>query len=98
MIPNRLISTLVSLFVAVAMTAAPQLFSGGRSDYKKVLSEGASTSEQTAARELRSYLKQVSGADIPVVKASQAASGKCIYIGFDSRVKAATGADKPADE
>ncbi len=98
MIPNRFISTLVSLFVAVAITAAPQLFSAGRSDYKIVLSEGASTSEQTAARELRSYLKQVSGADIPVVKASQVASGKCIYIGFDSRVKAATGADKPADD
>ena len=87
---------LVVLFVQTTVAAAPKLFGGGKSDYQIVLAAGASESEQTAARELQAYLRQISGAELPVVEAAKAHLQHVIYIGFDSRVKAATGAAVPA--
>lgn len=76
--------------------AASRLFNKGKSDYRIVLAAGASTSEQTAARELQSYLKQISGAELPIVDANDDCGRHFIYVGYDTRVKAVTGAPVPA--
>ena len=46
--------------------AANWLFHNGKSNYRIVISAEASTSEQTAARELQQYINQVSGVELPV--------------------------------
>ncbi len=84
-----------SLLLQTAIMAAPQLFGDGRSDYKIVVAAGAAESEQTAARELQAYIKLISRAELPVVEAAEAGARHLVYVGFDSRVKAITGAPVP---
>ena len=67
------------LYVGLALCAvacAPQhtLFKNGSSDYRIVLEEGASAVEQYAAQELQAWVREVSGAELPIV--AEAASGK----------------------
>ena len=62
----RLIAPLL-LFVPLAMDASDFLFSDGHSDYSIVLPADASKSETTAAKELQEYLRQISGATLPIV-------------------------------
>jgi len=66
------------------------LFDEGKSEYKIVLSSSASTSEKTAANELQQYIKEISGAELPIVDEVNG-KGACIYIGYDSRVEALIG-------
>ena len=61
----RLSITLVLLLLTTVAGAADWLFRGGKSDYKIVISAEASTSEQTAARELQQYIEKISGARLP---------------------------------
>lgn len=95
---TKFLALILLLLTASAAVASPSLFSRGRSAYSIILAHGASTSEQTAARELQSYLRQVSGAQLPIITAAATATQPCIYIGYDQRVKAATGAAEPAHD
>lgn len=62
------------------------LFDNGKSKYKIVLSSEASTSEKTAADELQQYIKEISGAELPIVNDLDCKSA-CIYVGYNSRVE-----------
>ena len=59
-----------------------------------MVSAEASTSEQTAARELQQYISQVGGVELPITSDLKT-DGRSIYIGFNERVASLTGAQKP---
>jgi len=61
------------------------LVTDGRSDYIIVRGENASDMETKAAEELQSYLKQISGAELPIVTDSTAPVVKEIVIGQTNR-------------
>ena len=93
----RLSLTLVLLLLTTVTSAADWLFRGGKSDYQIVISAEASTSEQTAARELQQYIEQMSGARLPIVNDLNV-QGKRIFVGFNARVADLTGARKPGKD
>lgn len=76
------------------VSAANWLFRDGKSDYKIVISAFASTSEQTAAKELQQYLEQMSGALLPITNDLNT-TGNRIIVGYNGRVKALTGEEMP---
>ncbi len=86
--------TLVLLLLTAAASAANWLFRDGRSDYQIVISSEASTSEQTAARELQLYIEKMSGVRLPITNNIET-DGKSIFVGYNSRVADLTGARKP---
>ena len=86
---------LLSLFVASSADAADWLFKDGKSRYVIVVSADASTSEKTAASELQDYLNQISGVRLPISNDLKT-KGRCIFVGFNSKVAALTGAQQPA--
>lgn len=71
------------------------LFSGGRSQYSIVVAPTASVSERAAAYELQSYLKQIGGANLPVVNTTST-SPNHIYVGYSEKVKSLTHLEAPA--
>lgn len=89
---------LALLCLAVAFvqttTAAGYLFQNGRTSYKIVLPSNASSSEKTAANELQAYLKDISGATLPVTTTAPT-TGKAIYVGYSNKLAQLTGATKP---
>ena len=101
---NTLFVLLAVFFSAIQVQAAGTLFRNGSSEYVIVLAPDASRSETTAAKELQQYLKQVSGATLPIVgidgipakvlKKSEK-KGTRIYIGWSEELKKATGASRP---
>ncbi len=62
------------------------LFADGRTDYSIVVAQGASESEKWAANELQHWLKEVSGADFPMVESGSSSPNRAIYVGLDDRV------------
>lgn len=58
------------------------LFNNGRSDYRIVLSPGASASEKWAAEELQRWLKEVGRANLPIIESDKAKTGSNIIIGY----------------
>ncbi|MBO4802870.1 MAG: DUF4838 domain-containing protein [Bacteroidaceae bacterium] len=88
--------TLAAVLMLVAVSAYPAdwLFRNGKSNYQIVVSEEASTSEQTAARELQQYISQVGGVELPVTSDLKT-DRRSIYVGFNERVALLTGAQQP---
>ena len=84
----------ILLLMTVNTCAADWLFRNGKSNYQIVVSEQASTSEQTAARELQQYIRLVSGVQLSVTS-NLKPNGSGIYIGYNNHVAALTGAEKP---
>ena len=77
------------LFVGCGHT----LFDGAESQYSIVVCDDASESEQTAAEELQSYLKQISGAELPLKRSDELAKGeKHIFVGYREEYGARAGA------
>lgn len=70
----------VSLFVSAQNNTAFTIVSAGRSTYKIVIPNNATTLEKTAAKELQEYLKKATKAVLPIVNEKHA-KGKNIYIG-----------------
>ncbi|MBN1350837.1 DUF4838 domain-containing protein [candidate division KSB1 bacterium] len=68
-----------------------ELFKDGKTDYVIVLGEQASESEQWAAKELKHWLSEVSGADFPIVSDAKPVSQREIVVGFNKRAKALLG-------
>jgi len=58
-----------------------RLFSGGHSDYRIALAEGASESETWAANELQHWLHEISGAKLPIVNFDPSSKTPQIVIG-----------------
>jgi hypothetical protein len=82
------VAILIAAAVALALGAGQKkiaIAEGGRSSYRIVLPENATRVEEYAARELRTFLKRISGAELPVVYESgerdDVHSGPGIYIG-----------------
>ena len=73
------------------------LFSDSKSDYRIALSTQASESEQWAALELKHWLKEISGVELPVQDLDQPHKGPQIVIGYNDFIKEKTGANAPAD-
>lgn len=81
------------------MSQSPQLFKNGQSEYAIVLCENASSSEKTAAEELKEYLRQISGAELPLVNSKDLEDGrKHIFIGFNKEYAALCGVETPEDD
>lgn len=85
-----------ALLLLSAMPAAARnwLFKNGKSDYRIVLDRQASPSEKKAAEELQMYIKQISGAQLPITD-DATSKGRRIFVGFGSAVADITGAQKP---
>ncbi len=71
------------------------LFKNGKSNYQIVVDANASSSEQTAARELQDYIFQISGTRLPITSDAKARS-RHIFVGFSPQVAALTGQSEPA--
>ena len=85
----------VIIAFAVAMQK-PTLFNNGKSDYSIVLCKNASISEQTAAKELQSYLEQVGGVVLPIINRDQLEEGqKHIFIGYNKHYGEECGVERP---
>lgn len=73
------------------------LFSEEKSDYRIVMAAEVSESEKWAAGELSYWIKEISGAEIPVTANEVPFKGPKIYIGYNEVVKEKTGGEAPAD-
>ena len=91
----RLASAALLMLWATASDAADWLFRNGKSKYQIVVSPEASASEQTAARELQQYIRQMSGAELPVTD-NLKARGRRIFVGWNPRVGELSGQTEPA--
>ena len=72
-------SFIVLMFPA-NVDSADFLFESGRTSYRIVIPRSASDSEQTAARELKKYLEQISGATFDL---SSSGGRRNIYVGYE---------------
>ncbi|MBP3269652.1 MAG: DUF4838 domain-containing protein [Bacteroidales bacterium] len=93
-------TTLFLTLLALIFTScgSHELFKDGSSDYSIVLASDATESERYAAEELKYWIKEVSGADLPVVDLSGGTPGKRLIVGFNSLVEDLVhGAVKPKD-
>lgn len=90
----RLALASLLLLSAVHLGAADWLFRNGKSDYQIVIAPDASTSEQTAAKELQQYIQQMSGVQLPITS-DLTTKSRSIFVGYNERVAALTGARKP---
>ena len=88
------ISFALILFCAMPAAARNWLFKNGKSDYRIVLDRQASPSEKKAAEELQMYIKQISGAQLPITD-DATSKGRRIFVGFGSAVADITKAQKP---
>ena len=74
------------------------LFKDGKSGYTIVVAPDAPESEQYAATELRDWLKEVSGAELPITGLDGGTRGKRLVVGFNPIVEELVpGTAKPGD-
>ncbi|GCB35692.1 DUF4838 domain-containing protein [Bacteroides faecalis] len=66
------------------------LFKNGKSKYQIAISAEASSSEQTAAKELQAYIKQIGGVELPITN-SLNSNGPKIFVGYNDRVSQLVG-------
>ncbi len=71
---------------SVGEPAEQTLFESGRTDYVIVVAENGSESEKWAANELRTWLKEVSGADFAVQDSAAGVPERALCIGRDARI------------
>lgn len=91
---------LVAMALIAVMAAASvkdnKLFIDGKSRYKIVLASLASASEQTAAKELQSYLSQVGGVVLPIISEDQADMAEPhIFVGYNVEYGHQMGVEQP---
>lgn len=82
------IRVLLLAIISLALTScgSHELFKDGKSAYTIVLAPDATESERYAAEELRHWIKEVSGTDLPVADLSGGTSGKRLIVGFNQLV------------
>ena len=81
---------LLVLLAALPATAAPgttALVEAGRSDYRIVVPANAIPSEQHAASELQSFLKQISGVELPIVTDAEPLPARAILLGRNAHLE-----------
>lgn len=79
---------LLWFLLGLSAGAAEMLVESGKSAYVIVLSPRAVPAEKTAAKELQSFLKRISGAELPIV---EQASGPAVYVGQSPETARALG-------
>lgn len=80
-----LLFSIIYLFLVSHVHAnAEELFNRGKTNYRIVLSSNASKTEETAANELATYLKQISGTTFEI---NGTPGERNIYVGYDSANK-----------
>jgi hypothetical protein len=84
----------IELRVVLVNTEVIQLAAGGKTNYQIVVADTPAVQVQAAADELAEFLRQVTGASFPVVKASRAAGKPQILVGPSQAVD---GLDLPVD-
>lgn len=84
---ERLLFLLFTILSYYPVQAADYLFRYGKTDYTIVLPAEASKSERTAAKELRKYVKEISGADLGISEKTMT-YGKKIYVGYNRKADA----------
>lgn len=85
------IITLCSVLICTTSTMASNvLFKNGKSKYQIAISAEASSSEQTAAKELQAYIKQIGGVELPITN-SLNSNGPKIFVGYNDRVSQLVG-------
>jgi hypothetical protein len=73
------------------------LFEGGRSEYKIALGSDASESEKWAASELRRWLKEIGGVELPIEnEGAVAGHDKLLLVGWSTRAQQLLGKDAQA--
>jgi len=72
---------IVAFLFMILSSCNRYLFRNGRSAYTIVIGPDASVSERTAAEELRYYIKEISGAELPITD-DQNCRGKRVFIGI----------------
>ena len=83
------------LFLGLQQADAHTLFDSGRSAYRIVVADDASTTERYAAEELQYWLKQVGGANLSIVGERKGTMGKRILVGYGNEVKRLVKAARP---
>ena len=79
---------MISLLLAVAPSAiAITLVDNGRSDYQIVIPNKRPPVTDYAAKELQHFLREISGAEMPIVSEGKAGPGPAIVLGNSKRVK-----------
>ena len=88
----------VTLFSINGVIAKHKLFTSGKSSYSIVVGDNASKSELTAAHELQDYLKQISGAELPIKQAAELSEKEPhIFIGYNAEYGKKLGVAEPED-
>ena len=96
---NLLCITITCLLACLTAEGRSTLFKNGETSYTIVISKDASVSETTAAEELGSYLKQISGAEFNILNEEEpGASSRRIFIGFNEDYAERTGTERPEDD
>ena len=88
MIKQTIILLAIIMFSINQLSAASDplvLISSGKSAYKIVVSTSASSEELHAATTLQTYLKKVSGLQLPIIKDSDSKGVSEIVIGHTNR-------------
>ena len=78
------------LICAMSTMASNVLFKNGKSKYQIAISAEASSSEQTAAKELQAYIKQIGGVELPITNLLNS-NGPKIFVGYNDRVSQLVG-------
>ena len=74
------------------------LFKDGKSGYSIVVNPEAPESEQYAATELRDWIKEVSGAELPITDLAGGQEGRRLVVGYNPLVEELVpGAERPGD-
>ncbi len=78
------VASILSIAALTSALPAITIVRDGRSDYTIILDSGASLSEQSAARELQRFLKEISGCDLPI---SPSPTSRMILVGGGEALK-----------
>ncbi len=87
---KRIMNLRILLILLSALLWGPlcgaNLIENGKSSYRIVLPDDAIPAEITAAAELQNHLKQMSGAELPVIRAAEYDRGPAVAVGFNSKL------------
>ena len=96
---RKLLLALALALVSICPVMAGKLFNAGKSRYAIVVAKDASTSEQTAARELQEYIYKISGAKLALISEDKAAEHKrYIFVGYSPEFGEKLSIERPADD
>jgi hypothetical protein len=87
---KNFISSLIILLILFSPTLASNkinLVVKGKSNYRIVLPAQATKWDSLASKELQKYLKDISGAELPIINANSSGKGNEIILGHDGKIK-----------